>query len=403
MPTDERISAAMPPGPTAQITVAELEADPYPAYRRLRAEQPVAWVPEVDLWFVTRWDDVTRVAQDQATFTAAVDGSPLERTLGRNVLTIDGEQHRRMRASLGPALRSASIHRYAPAIVTPIVERLFAPIAARGSADLTVELFEPVSVLSLGAVLGLGELDADTLRRWFAGLATGGANFEGDPDKQALADATSREIDETVDPILDRLQRSPDESVLSHMLHVDLRGGPPTRAETLSNLKLILLGGMQEPGHGAANSMFAALSHADAREQLLADPGLSEHAIEEGLRWLSPVGTSTRQVTESVEVAGVTLPAGARVAAVHASANRDERRWSDPDRFDLNRREGGHRSFGFGAHFCAGNLLARYEMRIPFRTVFERCPGLRLDPEQPVAVDGWEFRGVKRLPVLWDR
>ena len=102
---------------------------------------------------------------------------------------------------------------------------------------------EPVSVLALGAVMGLGDLDAETLRRWFGDLATGGANFEQDPEKQAVADATSAEIDGRIGPLLDRLEREPDESVLSHMLAADA-----TRAEVLSNLKLILLGGMQEPG-----------------------------------------------------------------------------------------------------------------------------------------------------------
>ncbi|HST38990.1 MAG TPA: cytochrome P450 [Conexibacter sp.] len=386
----------------AQVTLAELDADPYPVYRRLRDAEPVAWVPAVGLWFVTRWDDATAVASDPQRFTAAVGASPLERTLGRNVLTVDGDPHRRMRASLGPALRSAAVHRSAPGVVGPIVERLFAGLAGRGEAELMAELFEPVSVLSLATVLGIGEIDADPLRRWFSGLAAGGANFEGDPDKQALADDTSREIDETLAPIVARLEREPDDSILSHMLHADVPDGAPTRAETLSNLKLILLGGMQEPGHGAGNCMYGALSHPDVRARLAGDPALTDQAIEEGLRWLSPVGTSTREVVEAVEVAGVELPAGAHVAAVHASANRDERHWTDPDRLDLDRSEGGHRSFGFGAHFCAGNLLARYEMRIPFRTLFERCPGLRLDPDQPVEVSGWEFRGVKQLPVRWD-
>jgi cytochrome P450 len=384
-------------GPAAvDVTVEELDRDPYPTYARLRAQHPIAWVPAVQLWFVTRWDDVTAVGKDRERFTAAVEGSPLARTLGPNVLTIDGDEHRRMRAALAPALRAGAVDGYAAGVVTPIAERLFAAFADRGHADLNAELFEPVSVLALGAVLGLGELDADTLRRWFAGLATGGANFEGDPAKQAVADATSREIDETVGPIMDRLVRAPDGSLLSHML------AGLTREETLANLKLILLGGMQEPGHGAANAMYGALTHPDVRQALLADPARSDRAVDEGLRWLSPVGTMTRQVVEETELGGVTLPAGATVAAVLASANRDAGHWTDPDRMDLGREEGGHRAFGFGAHFCAGNLLARYEMTVPFRTLFERCRDLRLDPAQEVEIDGWEFRGVKRLPVCWD-
>jgi len=385
----------------ASITVEMLDADPYPLYARMRAEHPVCWVPAVGLWFVTRWDDVQYVNTHPEIFTAGVSESPLRRALGENVLTVDGALHKRLRAPLEAALKPRLVDTWAPQLVREVAEPLFERLAPRGRADVMEDFLEPVSVLSLGRVLGLGELDADTLRRWFFCLATGGANHEQDPAKYAVSDEVSAEIDARLAPICDRLEREADGSLLAGMLR-DAGGGLRPRAEVLSDLKLILLGGMQEPGHGAGLTLWALLSHPDQAAKVAADPALADAAVEEGLRWMAPVGTSTRQVLAPVTLGGVTLEPGARVAAVLASANRDEGRWPDAGVFDIARPAQAHRAFGTGPHFCVGHWLARYEQRIPLRMLFERLANLRLDPEQPAEISGWEFRGPARLPVVWD-
>lgn len=382
-----------------RITVDMLDADPYPLYARMRADHPVCWVPAVGLWFVTRWSDVQHVDTHPEIFTADVTESPLRRSLGENVLTVDGAHHKRLRAPLDAALRPKIVDTWAPQLVEDVTEPLLERLEQRERADLMAELLEPVSVLSLGRVLGLGELDADTLRRWFFGLATGGANHEQDPGKYAVSDAVAAEIDERLQPICDRLEVEPDATVLSAMLR-DADGSLRPRGEVLADLKLILLGGMQEPGHAAGLTLWALLTHPDESAKLRADRGLIDAAIEEGMRWMSPVGTSTREVVERTSLAGVTLEPGFRVAAVLASANRDESRWEQADRFDITRPQQAHRAFGTGPHFCVGHWLARYEQRIPLQMVLERFPNLRLDPDRPVEISGWEFRGPVSLPVL---
>jgi cytochrome P450 len=380
----------------SELTVEALEADPFPIYARLRDEAPVCFVPAVGLHLVTRWDDVQFVATHPEIFTAQVDASPLVRTLGVNVLTVDGADHARMRAGMDAPMRPRAVEGYAPGVIEPIARRHLEAMAAGTGAELMAAYCEPVSVLALGAVMGLGDLDAETLRRWFGDLATGGANFEQDPEKQAVADATSAEIDARIGPLLDRLEREPDESVLSHML-----AGDATRAEVLSNLKLILLGGMQEPGHALGICVWALLTHPETLARVRADHGLIRPAVEEALRWHSPVGTQTRQVTRPVTLAGVDLNAGDALAAVLASANRDERHWPDPDRYDIDRR-GAHAGFGLGAHHCAGAPLARYEVRLPLEMLLDRFPNLRLDPGHEVELSGWEFRAPTALHVLWN-
>jgi cytochrome P450 len=380
----------------SEITVEALEADPFPIYARLRAEAPVCYVPAVGLHLVTRWDDVQHVATHPEVFTAEVDASPLVRTLGVNVLTVDGPDHARMRAGMDAPMRPRAVEGYAPGVIEPIARRHLDAMTAGPGAELMGAYCEPVSVLALGAVMGLGDLDADTLRRWFGDLATGGANFEQDPEKQAVADATSAEIDARLTPLLDGLEREPDGSVLAHMLAADA-----TRAEVLSNLKLILLGGMQEPGHALGICVWALLTHPATLARVRADRGLIRPAVEEALRWHSPVGTQTRQVTQPVTLSGVELKPGDALAAVLASANRDERHWADPDVYDIDRR-GAHAAFGLGAHHCAGAPLARHEVRLPLEMLLDRFPNLRLDPAHEVELSGWEFRAPTALHVLWD-
>jgi cytochrome P450 len=384
------------------ITVEDLERDPFPIYRRLRDEAPVCHVPAVGLTLVTRWDDVHHVALHPELFTADVGASPLTRTLGQNVLTVDGEAQKRIRATLDPPMRPKAVREYAPEIIMPPAERHLAAIEPDGGAELMATYCEPVSVLALGAVMGLGDVDADTLRRWFVALALGGSNFEDDPAKQEAADAAGREIDEQVLPLLDRLAAEPDGTVLSDMLHTDPpSGGRLSKQEVLSNLKLILLGGMQEPGHALGIAVWALLTHPEALDEVCADPGMLSGAVEEALRWHSPVGTQTRQVTQRTEIAGVTLEPGTAIAAVLASANQDERHWDEPERFDIHRR-GAHAAFGLGAHHCAGAPLARHEVRLPLELLLERLPRLRLDPAHQVELSGWEFRAPTALHARWD-
>ncbi len=176
------------------------------------------------------------------------------------------------------------------------------------------EYFEPVSVLSLGSVLGLGELDGDTLRRWFHGLALGAINFEDDPARWAVSDATGADIDRELAPVLERLWEAPDASMIATMLQHAEGSFDERVAAVLPTLKVILLGGMQEPGH-AAGSTVAGLLESGQAAAVAADPGgLVRDAIEEGLRWVSPIGTQTRRALVETELGGVDAPGRAQIS-----------------------------------------------------------------------------------------
>jgi cytochrome P450 len=397
------MSTAPSPAPSIDVTVADLERDPYPIYARLRREAPVCWVPAVGMWLVTRWDDVVAVATETERFSARND--PVDRAFGQpNVLSCSGPIHKELRATLHPTMRPNAVDRYIDELVEPIARRALEHLLSRGGrADVMADYFEPISVRSLASVLGMDDVDDATLRRWFAGMALGAANYEQDPDKQAQCEAVLAELEAYLHPVMTRLERDPDDSLISHMLWVGPDDGTPRpRHLVLPSLKVLILGGMQEPGHGAGSVLWLLLRHPEQLADVRADlDGLLPGAIEEGMRLIAPIHTQERIATEATELAGVTIPAGDAVAAVIASANRDESRFANPDAFDLDRPRTRVGTFGFGTHFCSGHAFARAQERIARRVLREALPSLALDPAEETVFSGFEFRATRRLPVRW--
>ena len=386
----------------SEISVPQLEADPYPIYAQLREGQPVCFVESVGLWLVTRWHDVQHVDKTPDLFTGETEPSTLNRTFGKNLLGSEGAYHDRIRKIIYPWFRVGAIGDYPDNVITPIANELVDSFVDRGSADLVAEFAEPLSARVLKRALGLAFVEEETLRRWFVELATGAANFESDPEKQAIADRASTEVNETLAPVIEHLAREPDDTLLSSMVNTEVDGERLTLQEVQSNLKVMIVGGLQATTDLIALSLWAILSHPDQLAEVRADPKLVDPAIEEAARWHSPVGTSTRQTTQETELAGVTLEKGALVAAVLASANRDPRNWTEPDRYDIHRREGGHLAFATGPHLCIGARLGRYEARTAWRVLLDRLPALRLDPARPTEITGWEFRSPNHLQVTWN-
>jgi cytochrome P450 len=384
------------------IRVADLEADPYPVYARLRTEAPVCFIPAVGLWFVTRYEDVEYVVTHPARFTAEMSDSPVDRTFGSpTIITVDGDRHQDLRRGLDSKYRPRQVSAYIDDLARPIAEQAAGALAGRSRAELMAEYFEPISVLTLGSVLGIDQLGAEKLRDWFWRLHQGVINFEGDPEREQIGSACSREIDVVLGPVFDRLEAAGDDSTISHLLHSGLPGGGcRARDYVMPTLKVILLGGMQEPGHGGGSTLAALLADAEQLDAVRADQGLLPAAVEEGLRWMSPIGTQTRQAVADVELGGTVIPAGAPVGALVSSANRDERRFADPDRFDVFRPRQANLAFGGGRHFCAGHAFSRAQIRIAIDVLLQRFPGIVLDPVRPPQFRGWEFRAPRNLDVI---
>lgn len=380
------------------ISEAELETDPYPIYKRLQERAPVCWVPSVNLWLATRWHDVEYVCKHPEVFSAEIPNSALTRTIGSNMLHSDGAYHRRLRNIVEPAFRVKAISHYPAGIIESVAQELAGAISKRGEADLVADFAQPLSLRVLKHVLGIDVSD-EILLRWSDGLATGASNFSADVERQLYADAVTSEIDRYLDARLQRPDSIPKDSALRAMMFSETqdRLSPP---EILSTVKLLIIGGLKTTGDLIAVALYALLAHPGQWDELAANPKLTDAALEEAIRWLSPVGTATRRVIHDYELAGTKLPAGAMVGAVLAAANRDPRVFTNPDRFDIHRREGGHLAFATGPHACVGALLGRFEGRVALQVLLENCKKLRLDSNAPVEVRGWEFRAPKALPVF---
>jgi cytochrome P450 len=388
----------------AEITIEALEADPYPTYARLRAEAPVCFVPATQMWLVTRWADVMELATDPETYPHDQPGGPVERTFGKpNVLDSDGEVHDELRKAIDPKFRSAEVKTYIDDMCRPIAEACLDAIVGRGEAEIMADYFEPISVTSLGQVMGLAEFGSDTLRRWFADLALGGVNVEGDPVKDAIANRTSREIDERLAPVIRRLETNPDSSALSHMIHAGMPAGQIRPREMLMpSIRILLTGGMQEPGHGAGSTLLGLLTEREQLAEVAAQPSkLVGAAVTEGLRWMTPIGIILRRSAGDATLAGVTIPKDALIAGCLASANRDESEFEVPDRFNIHRAPHRHLAFSAGPHFCSGAAFSRGVEGIALEVLLGRIPELRLDPVRPPVVTGFGFRAPRQLHVKW--
>lgn len=385
------------------ITVEDLEADPYPIYAHLRAHEPVAWVPAVNCWLVTRAADVEVVCTRTELFTAQAPDSPVDLSFGGpTLMTMDGAAHLDLRRALDARFRPRVVSSYIDALVTPFAEQALARLLARPQrhAELMQEYFEPISVLSLGKVLGLGHLSAERLQEWFHGLAMGAINFEQDPGKQAISDATAADIDHELRPLMERLQVEPDESTIASLLTSGCPVGQPRGIDdVMPSLKVILLGGMQEPGHAAGSCLAGLLAHPEQLDWLRANPDRWDDAVHEALRWMAPIGTQQATALRDVPLGGAVIGQGDLVSAVVSSACHDESLFADPGRFDITRPRRPNAAFGYGPHFCAGHQFARDLERISLRLLVDAMPALEL--VEPVAFRGWEFRAPTALRVRW--
>lgn len=389
------------------LTGENLFNDPYPVYARLRKDAPVALFEGTHEYFVTRWSDCQTVGANDAVFGPSdSDQRPEARVFGMpNVLSMSGPEHQALRAGIDYEVQQERVDGYIEDLARPIALKYIEAIRERGEADLTQELFEPISVRLIGDLIGLQEVSNEKLQGWFHAINGGLQNTVAqDPAVWERCDGAIAEIDEVMERMYEDVCAKPDRSLFSHVVHGGLpEGQRRSFSEIMPTMRVIILGGLQEPGHGAANAVYGMLGDAGQAGLMRADPAAwALKAYDEGLRWIAPIGVTPRVAYKEFQLAGTIVPEGASVAIVLASANRDEARWDNAEAFDMNRKKKSHAAFGYRPHFCSGHYLSRAAGRIALEEAFKRLPGLRLDADKPVNVKGWRFRGVVNLPARWD-
>ena len=371
--------------------------DPYPTLRRLRDESPALAieVPLGETALITRYDDVQRVLRDAALFSSSINARGVGLVMGRTIIEMDGKDHSRHRALISPffvpkAMDSAMARR-----IQEVADRLVDGLAGRGRADLVREFTLTFPVRIIAQVIGIPVEDYNQFQQWALDII----GLGDDPVKGLQAAAA---LVEHLRPIAELRKRQPTDDLLSKLVHAEVDGQRLEDEEVFSFLRLLVPAGAETTYRLIGNALFGLLTNPGQLEEVRADRSLLDRVLDEALRWEAPVCLAARNAMAPTSIAGVELAEGAAILVSLSSANRDERRYDDPDRFDVHRDGEDHLAFGFGRHFCAGSHLARLEARIALDTMLERLPGLRLDPGEPCGVYGLAFRSPDRLPVLFD-
>lgn len=393
-----------------EITMSQLERNPYPIYERLRAEQPLAYVPVLGS-YVASTAEICREVATSDDFEAIITKAG-GRTFGHPaVIGVNGPIHDDLRSMVDPALQPQEVERWIDDLVRPIARRYLESFENDGSAELVAQYCEPVSVRALGDLLGLNDVSSDKLREWFHKLSrsftNAGVDEHGEftnPAGFVEGDEAKAEIREIVGPKIDYWIEHPEDTAISHWLHDGMPEGQTRDREYIyPTLYVYLLGAMQEPGHAMASTLVGLFTQPDQLEQVVDEPGLIPRAISEGMRWTSPIWSATARISKrEVEVAGVTLPEGTVVLLSYGSANHDTSVYSAPSDYDLSRPPLPHLAFGAGNHACAGIYFANHVCRIGLEELFDSIPNLERNEDEGIEFWGWGFRGPTSLHVNWE-
>lgn len=380
---------------------AHLLADPYESYARLRTEAPVAWVPILNKFLVTSYAGCHEIEQDQSIFSANVSGSTMNRAIGAHpMLRKDDPEHATDRLAVNPVLRPKNIKEAWAEVFARNADIYLDELEDVGpdNADLNRDYAAPLAAKNLGDLVGLKDVDVQTVRTWSHDFIAGIGNVLDDPEIWRRCESSTEQADALINELIPHYQLHPNASMLSAWAN----SGLPD-ANIAANVKLSISGGMNEPQHMVTNIVWALSNHPDQREQVLADPTRWAAVFDEAVRWLSPIGMYPRETTMDTVLEGVRIPAGSGIAVVVAAANHDPAQFGENAAdFDINRPKKSHLAFGAGVHLCAGHWAAKSAIgQIAVPKAYERFPGLRIEESRPGQWAGWVFRGLTSLPVTW--
>ena len=391
---------------------AEFKTDPYTFYAQLREHAPVYPGPKIrgrQAWLVTRYDDVARVLKDE-TFAKDTRNAwtpeqlkkepwlpPMFRPLQNNLLSLDPPDHTRLRALVHKAFAPRMVERMRAetrALAHELVDKM---AAEGGTVDLIERFALPLPITIIGRILGVPEKDNAKFHRWtsaFVSLGSGRHAFWKVPAVLQFIRYLRKLVRQRAEV--------PQDDLVSALVLAREQDDALTEDEVLAMTFLLLSAGHETTVNLIASGTLALLEYPDEWRKLREEPSLMKSGVEELLRFVTPAETSTERFARNdVEVAGTVVPKGALVLGVIASANRDPRRFENPETVDVARRDNRHLTFGQGIHYCVGAPLSRLEGEVAFTALTERLPNLRLGvtPERLEWRSSLVLRGLKALPV----
>ncbi|HWP65438.1 MAG TPA: cytochrome P450 [Candidatus Limnocylindria bacterium] len=384
---------------------------PYPLYRRLREHDPVHRSRAIPGWFLFRYADClavlrdSRFSADDRNFVGYARQRAWEIADGLAdpnepdeppMLRRDPPDHTRLRRLVSKAFTPRAVERLRPRVET-LTEELLDGLARRGTVDLIHDFAVPLPVTIIAEMLGIPSADFVTFKRWSDHLV-GFLDPLASPGPEVLR-ATVEEFDAYMMRLADARRREPTDDLLSALVQAEEQGDRLSPQELQGTIALLLAAGNETTTNLIGNGVLALLRHPDQLARLHEEPGIADRAVEELLRWDSPVQLTMRIPLEPVELAGVRLEPHQAVVVVLGSANRDPAAFERPDVLDIGREPTEHVSFGYGIHFCLGAQLARLEGQVALRELARRFPHMRLAGAEPRWRRLTFLRGVEALPL----
>jgi cytochrome P450 len=384
-----------------EITLAELDDNPYPAFARLREREPISWIPAVNMWYIVGYEDVRTALLDTTRMTTASAQSMIFDTFGAHVLTTEGPTHDRYRQALRHPFTPGFVRAHLEPAIDAAATALIDEFQKRGRAELRAAF---ASRLPIQVILWICGLPADVepnMRRWYDSFEAALANFTGDESIRMAAQRSVAEFHALLDTAIGSVTHA-DDSLLAGLLNAPADERLDDN-EIKRNLAIVFFGGISTVEALVLNSLWAMFEHAEVLQGAQHDPTLLPQVIEETMRWLSPVQSATRHVTAPFEWRGIRFSSRDTVNCMLGAANRDPSIFADPDRFDLHRANSRrHLGFATGAHACLGSHLAKAEVRIGLGTLLSRLHNIRLERSLTAPPSGYEFRRPRKLTVSWD-
>ncbi len=403
--------------------------DPFPVYRELRDHAPVHWAPESKCYCVSRYDDVMAILKDpdtfssRAMFTVLMNGgeedppplnwtvikflvryalqtrmNPFAFTTARNLIAMDPPGHGPMRSVVNRGFTPRRIACWEPRI-REIVKEQVAGLGGAGSFDVMRDLAIPLPVQIIAEMLGVEPDRVDDFKRWSDGIIAGATGERRADRFHPETVRTIVELNGYLRKIVRARKKQPADDLISVITATDPAGEKLSLVELVMFVQLLLVAGNETTTNLIGNSVQALLDYPEQLARVHADPGLIPAMLDEALRYDSPIQMVFRTVSRDVDVRGTKIPQGAQLAVLIGSANRDERRFENPDVFDIGRNTQGHVSFGLGQHFCLGSALARLEARAALEALVPELPRLERPTKERERVDSFLVRGLRRLEL----
>ena len=383
-------------GPMAPVS------NPYNIYAALRRDDPV--IETTDMmppdaprsFLITRYADVRSVLKNDKVFSSDIVQRTMGIVMGPTVVGMDGKEHLKHRTLITPsmaprALRGGDFQK----TVRRTADRAIDVFISKGAADLHHDFCFQFPLAVFVSLLGLPADELDKVHQWGMDLCL----VAHDPAKGLMA---SEKLLDYLTPIVQAKREKPGSDMIGTLVTAEIDGEQLSDFEVVSFLRLLVLAGAETTNHLLGTACFAMLNDPQLMERVRIDRTLLIPLIDEAMRWESPISTVMREAAVDTKISGVSIPAGASVLCHIGAANRDERKFTNPDLFDIDRADKEHISFGYGPHYCAGSHLAKLEAEVALNAILDRLQNLRAAPGGFSRMIGFSFRGPDSLPVIFD-